>query len=85
MASGGYVALFLVPLLSLGAYGYVMLQPDSVKTEKGLAAFANRASGNASGREENNPTPLYYLGSPPPSARFYAREKAAKLSKGHLY
>ncbi|WP_419604510.1 hypothetical protein [Thiolapillus sp.] len=65
MASGGYVALFLVPLLSLGAYGYVMLQPDSVKTEKGLAAFANRASGNASGREENNPTPLYYLGSPP--------------------
>ncbi|WP_457668741.1 ArnT family glycosyltransferase [Thiolapillus sp.] len=84
LTSGSYLALFIVPLLTFGLYIYIMLRPDSVKTEKGLVGFVHEKTEDSADKDSRRPL-VYYLGNPPASARFYTREKAGKLIRKDIY
>lgn len=56
----------LVPLALTGASIYGYINPNVLKTEKGLVSYYNS-------HDEENAYPLYYIGKAPFSARFYSQ------------
>ena len=65
---------FLVPLALLAVTLYYAIHPNKLKTEKYLVAFVEESS------PPGSTYPLYYLGNPPFSARYYSEEQAREIT-----